>query len=85
MSELTTIERVGLYGGAALLLIGTVGMGLLEIIAGAPHPVSGEGQVVHETLISLSVRSYTILLGLILMAMYGITNLATKPPKDTSI
>jgi hypothetical protein len=85
MSELTTTERVGLYGGAALLLIGTVGMGLLEIIVGAPHPVSGEGQVIHETLISLSVRSYTILLGLILMAAYGITNLATKPPEDTSI
>ena len=85
MSELTTMERIGLYGGAVLLLIGTVGMGLLEIIAGAPHPVSGEGQVVHETLISLNVRSYTILLGLLLMAAYGVTNLLTKPPRDTSI
>ncbi len=85
MSELTTVERVGLYGGAALLLIGTVGMGLLEIIAGAPHLVSEKGQIVHETLISLSVRSYTILPGLILIATYGIINPATKPPKDTSI
>ncbi len=85
MSELTTMERIGLYGGGILLLIGTVGMGLLEIIAGAPHPVSGEGQVVHETLISLNVRSYTILLGLLLMAAYGATNLLTKPPRDTSI
>ena len=85
MSELTTMERVGLYGGGVLILIGTVGMGLLEIVAGAPHPVTGEGQVVHETLISLSVRSYTILLGLLLLAAYGISNLATKPPKDTSI
>ncbi|MFC7187052.1 hypothetical protein [Halorubrum yunnanense] len=85
MSELNAMERIGLYGGAALLLVGTVGMGLLEIIAGAPHPVSGEGQVVHETVISLSVRSYTILLGLVLLAAYGISNLATKPPRDTSI
>ena len=85
MSELTTIERIGLYGGGALLLLGTVGMGLIEILLGAPHPVSGEGQIVHETLFSLSLRSYTILLGLILMATYGIANLATKPPKDTSI
>jgi len=85
MSELTTTERIGLYGGGALLLIGTVGMGLLEIVAGAPHPVTGEGQIVHETLLSLSVRSYTILLGLVLLAAYGITNLVTKPPKDTSI
>jgi len=85
MSELTTIEKVGLYGGAALLLLGTVGMGLIEILLGAPHPVSGEGQVVHETLFSLSLRSYTILLGLLLMAAYGVSNLATKPPRDTSI
>jgi hypothetical protein len=85
MSELTTTERIGLYGGAALLLVGTVGIGMLEIIAGAPHPVSGEGQVVHETLISLRVRSYTILLGLLLMAAYGVTNFLTKPPEDTSI
>lgn len=85
MNKLTTMERVGLYGGGALVLIGTVGMGLLEIALGAPHPVTGEGQVVHETLIGLSVRSYTILLGLVLLAAYGVTNLATKPPRDTSI
>jgi hypothetical protein len=85
MSELTTMERIGLYGGAAFLLIGTVGMGLLEMALGAPHPVSGEGQIVHETLFSLSLRSYTILLGLLLMAAYGVSNLATKPPEDTSI
>jgi hypothetical protein len=85
MSELTTMERIGLYGGGILLMIGTVGIGLLEIALGAPHPVTGEGQVVHETLISLSVRSYIILLGLLLMAAYGVTNLLTKPPEDTSI
>ncbi|WP_226929110.1 MULTISPECIES: hypothetical protein [Halorubrum] len=85
MSELTTMERIGLYGGAVFLLLGTVGMGLLEMALGAPHPVSGEGQIVHETLFSLSIRSYTILLGLILLAAYGISNLATKPPQDPSI
>ncbi len=85
MTELTTMERIGLYGGGALLLIGTVGIGLLEIALGAPHPVTGEGQVVHETLISLSVRSSIILLGLLLMAAYGVTNLLTKPPEDGSI
>ncbi|AZQ15882.1 hypothetical protein DOS48_07135 [Halorubrum sp. PV6] len=79
------MERIGLYGGAVFLLLGTVGMGLLEMALGAPHPVSGEGQIVHETLFSLSIRSYTILLGLILLAAYGISNLATKPPQDPSI
>jgi hypothetical protein len=85
MSEFTTIERIGLYGGGAFLLLGTVGMGLLEMALGAPHPVSGDGQIVHETLFSLSIRSYTILLGLLLMAAYGVSNLATKPPADTSV
>jgi len=85
MSELSTMERIGLYGGAAFLLIGTVGMGLLEMALGAPHPVSGEGQIVHETLFSLSIRSYTMLLGLLLMAAYGVSNLVSKPPADTSV
>lgn len=85
MNELTTAEKIGLYGGGGLLLLGTVGIGLLEIVLGAPHPVTGEGQAVHETLISLSVRSYIILLGLLLMAGYAVVNLATKPPRDTSI
>lgn len=85
MTELTTTERLALYGGGTLLLIGTVGIGLLEIVAGAPHPVSGEGQIVHETLVPLSVRSYLILLGLLLWGAYAAISVVRSPPTDTSV
>jgi hypothetical protein len=79
------MERIGLYGGAGLLVIGTAGMGLLEMALGSPAPVTGEGEVVQEALFSISLRSYILLLGLLLMASYGVSALATKPPEDTSI
>lgn len=86
MTQLTTLERIGLYGGGGLLLLGTVGIGLVEIVAGAPHPVTGEGQVVHEALVPLQVRSYVILLGLILLGMYAVASVATQTPAtDTSV
>jgi hypothetical protein len=85
MTQLTTLERIALYGGGGLLLIGTVGIGLLEIVAGAPHPVTGEGQIVHEALVPLHLRSYVILLGLLLWGTYAVARVATKAPAtDTS-
>jgi len=33
-------------------------IGILETALGAPHPVSGEGQIQHEALVPLAVRSY---------------------------
>ncbi|WP_066415037.1 hypothetical protein [Halorubrum aethiopicum] len=85
MTQLTTAERIALYGGGGLLLIGTLGIGLLEIVAGAPHPVSGEGQIVHETLVPLTVRSSIMLLGLLLWGAYAVSSVAREPPADTSI
>ena len=84
MTQLTTAERIALYGGGGLVLIGTVGIGLLEIVAGAPHPVSGEGQIVHEVLVPITVRSSIILLGLLIWGAYAVTSVAREPPTDTS-
>lgn len=78
--ELTTAERIALYGGGGLVLLGVVVIGLLEMIAGALHPVAGEGQVVHEALVPLEVRSYVILAGLLLWGGYALYRvLATTP------
>jgi len=80
MEELTTSRTVAIYGGGGLVLIGTVGIGLLEMLLGAPHPGSGEGQIAHEALIPLSVRSSIILLGLLIWAAYGVYRVAAAPP-----
>jgi hypothetical protein len=83
MSEFTTVDRIAAYVGGGLVVLGVVGIGLLEMVAGSPHPVSGEGQIVHEALVPLSVRSYVILLGLAIWAGYAIYKVvATTPTVD---
>lgn len=72
MSELTTADRIAMYVGGGLVLLGTVGIGFLEMLFGSPHPVSGEGQIVHESLVPLRIRSYIILLGLLVWGVYAI-------------
>ncbi|MEF8841357.1 MAG: hypothetical protein V5A62_06980 [Haloarculaceae archaeon] len=76
MSTLTTADRIALYGGGGLVLLGTVVIGLLEMLLGSPHPVSGEGQIVHEALVPLEIRSYVILLGLLIWGGYAIYRVA---------
>lgn len=63
MNDITTVDKFALYIGGFLVVFGIVGIGLLEVLAGSPHPVTGEGQVVHEALVPITLRSYIILLG----------------------
>lgn len=65
-------DRIALYGGGGLVIVGVVGIGLLEMLLGSPHPVSGEGQIVHEAFVPLAVRSYIVLLGFLTWAVYAV-------------
>lgn len=83
MSEFNAIDRVAAYGGGGLVVFGVVVIGILEIVAGSPHPVDGEGQIVHEALVPIKIRSYIILLGLIIWGVYAVYKLvATTPAAD---
>lgn len=80
MEQLDTIDRIALYLGGGLVLIGVVGIGLIEMIGGTSHPVSGEGQIEHDALVPLEIRSYIILLGLLIWGLYAVYRVvATKP------
>lgn len=84
MSDLSTADKVALYVGGGLLVIGVVVIGIIEMAIGAPHPVSGEGQIVHEALIPVIVRSYIILAGLLVWGLYAVYKvLAGGPPGGT--
>ena len=80
MNMLTTADRIAMYVGGGLLLIGTVGVGLLEVLAGTPHPVTGDGQIVHEALVPLEIRSYVILLGLLIWGLYAVYRVVATSP-----
>jgi hypothetical protein len=84
MSNFTTADKIAAYGGGGLILLGVVGFGLLEMVAGSPHPVDSEGQIVHEALVPLRVRSYIVLLGLAIWAAYAVYKVvATSPGSDS--
>lgn len=71
MGDTVTAGTVARYVGGGLVLVGTVGIGALEMALGTSHPVSGEGQIEHGTLVPLEVRSYVILAGLLVWGAYA--------------
>lgn len=80
MSEFTTADKIAAYLGGGLVVFGVVGIGLLEIVAGSPHPVSSEGQIEHGALIPLEIRSYIIVLGLVIWAGYAVYKVVGTSP-----
>lgn len=81
MTEHTLADRIALYLGGGLVLLGTVVIGLLETVLGSTHPVTGEGQIVHEALVPIEIRSYIILAGLVIWGLYAIFK-ALRPVPD---
>lgn len=86
MNDFTTPDKIAAYVGGGLIVLGVVGIGLLEIVAGSPHPVTAEGQIEHGALIPLAIRSYIILLGLLTWGGYAAykvvaTTPDTEPPE----
>ncbi|MFB6360070.1 MAG: hypothetical protein ABEH59_01985 [Halobacteriales archaeon] len=77
MTQLTTADKIGMYVGGGLVILGVVVIGLLEMAFGAPHPVSGEGQIVHEALVPLALRSYIILAGLLVMGLTAVSKVVS--------
>lgn len=83
MSELTIPDRIALYVGGGLIVLGTVVVGLLEIVAGSPHPVDAEGQIVHEALIPIELRSYIMIAGLVIWGLYAVYRVLGRPSESS--
>lgn len=81
MHTLTTADTIAMYLGGGLVLLGTFGIGLLEMIGGSGHPVDGEGQIVHEALVPLEIRSYLILAGFLIWGLYAVYRLVATTPR----
>lgn len=79
MNNITAVDKFALYAGGALVVFGIVGIGLIEMIAGSPHPVTGEGQIVHEALVPISIRSYIILLGFLFWGGLAVFRALARP------
>jgi hypothetical protein len=80
MTELTTADKIALYVGGGLFALGVFLIGLIEMLGGAKHPVSGEGQIQHDALIDVEIRAYIILLALLVWGGYAIYRVAATTP-----
>jgi hypothetical protein len=80
MHTLTTADKVAMYVGGGLVLLGTFVVGFLEMFLGAGHSVTGEGQIVHDALVPLEVRSYITMAGLLVWGLYAVSKLFGTQP-----
>ena len=80
MESPPTADRVAMYVGGGLVLLGSVVIGAVETLFGSPHAVTGDGQIVHEALVPLEIRSLIILAGLVVWMLYAVYKLVGTDP-----
>ncbi|MEF8812343.1 MAG: hypothetical protein V5A55_00760 [Halovenus sp.] len=83
MKELTIPDKIAMYVGGGLVVLGTFVIGLVEMVAGSTHPVQSEGQIIHEALVPLDIRSYIILAGLLVWGIYAVYKVVGTTPGGT--
>lgn len=72
MNELNTVDKVAMYVGGGLVMLGVLVIGLLEMFLGSPHPVDAEGAIVHEALIPMDIRAWIIFLGFVVWGLVSL-------------
>lgn len=84
MSNHTTMDKIALYIGGGLVVLGTFVIGLVEMLAGSTHPVTSDGQIPHDAIVPPDIRAYIILLGLLIWGIYALyTAIATTPGRTS--
>jgi len=83
MTEQRLSTKVAQYVGGGLVVVGLLGIGLLELLAGAANPVTAEGQLAQEALAPLKIRSYTILAGILIWGLYAVYSVVAPRMETT--
>jgi hypothetical protein len=80
------IDKAAMARSAGLMLLGIVGMGVLEILVGAPYspvPITNEaGEVVATPLISPQIRTGVVLAGIAVLGLYAAYKIVTPLAED---
>jgi hypothetical protein len=73
-----TIDKLAMYVSGGLLLLATVGTGLVELLAGKPYsPVSMEGKILEGAAVHPNIRTALVVAGLLVLLVYAGYKLAT--------
>lgn len=79
--DIDIVDRVALAFGAGLTLLGIVGLGLVETLAGEPYgaaPLTNEaGEVIATPAVDPTVRTGLVVLGLVVLLLWAVYRAAT--------
>jgi len=87
MTHTTTIvDRIAMGLSGALILLGVVVMGMLEVLAGPPYgaaPTTNDaGEIVATPMIDPTLRTGLVIAGILVLAVWGAYKLATPVVED---
>jgi hypothetical protein len=84
-----TIDRIALGLSGALMLVGVVVLGVVEILAGPPYgaaPVTNEaGNVVATPMVDPTVRTGLVIAGLVVLFLRGLYRMALPGVTDEEV
>lgn len=84
MTQPTTIDKLAMGLSGALMLLGIVVLGFVEVLAGPPYgaaPILNDaGEVVATPLIDPNLRTGLVILALIVLLLWGIYKVAMVEP-----
>lgn len=79
--DFDVIDRAAMGLSAALMLLGIVGLGIVELLAGAPYgaaPITNDaGEVVALPFVDPTLRTGLVLAGLVVLLLWGLYRVAS--------
>ena len=84
---MSAVDRAAMLVGGALIVVGTVVLGLIETFVGNPSPVAvttEAGEVIAAPTVSPEIRAGLIGLGLLVWGLYGVYRLAAPMGGETA-
>lgn len=84
------IEKTAMALSGGLLMLGVVGLGIVELVAGKPYgaaPLTNEaGEVIAMPMVDPTLRVGLVLAGLAVLGLYGVYKLVTPmaPTDETT-
>ena len=83
-----TLDRIALVVSGGLMLLGIVVLGLVEVVAGKPYgasPITNDaGNVVATPAIDPTIRTGLVILGLVVLMLWGLYRMVTVVPSEES-
>jgi len=75
------IDKAAMALSGGLMLLGIVGLGIVEVLAGAPYgaaPVTNDaGEIIATPMVDPTIRTGLVIAGLVVLLIYGLYRLAT--------